>query len=100
MKLEEYRKGLQQDPEYLAVEKELKPLLDLADDVLKLRLERGWSQAELARRAGTQQSNISRIESGLGNPTVKFIQKLANTFDTEIAIRLQVPEISRPSFQE
>ncbi|MBU0510518.1 MAG: helix-turn-helix transcriptional regulator [Chloroflexi bacterium] len=96
MKLEEYRKGLQQDPEYLAVEKELKPLLNLADDVLELRLEREWSQSELARRAGTQQSNISRIESGLGNPTFKFIQKLANTFDAEIVIRLQVPEIARP----
>ena len=89
MKLEEYRQKLQQDLEYQAAKKELKPFLDLADDVLELRLEKGWSQSELARRAGTKQANISRIESGLANPTVKSLQKLAKAFGTELEIHLR-----------
>ena len=89
MKLEAYREKLQQNAEYIEAEKELKPLLDLADDVLALRLEKGWSQSDLARRAGTKQSNISRLESGLANPTFRFIQKVAKALGTEVEIRLK-----------
>jgi transcriptional regulator with XRE-family HTH domain len=32
--------------------------------LLPLRLEKGWSQAELARRSGINQGMISRIENG------------------------------------
>jgi transcriptional regulator with XRE-family HTH domain len=89
MKLRELRNELRQDPEYAAAERELKPLLDLADEILELRLERGWSQADLARHVGTRQANISRIENGLGNPTYKFLQKLAEAFDTELSIHIK-----------
>jgi transcriptional regulator with XRE-family HTH domain len=91
-KLEE---ELQQDPEYLEAEARLKPYLDLADEVIELRLERGWTQTELARRAGTQQANISRIENGLANPTVKLLHKLAEAFGTELRIRLCPPKRSQ-----
>ena len=33
--------------------------------VLRMRLYYGWSQAELARRAGASQATISRIERGV-----------------------------------
>ena len=89
MKLEEYRIQLKGDADYRAAARELKPILDLADEILRLRLERGWSQSELARRVGTKQANISRIEAGLGNPTFKFIQKVARALDTELAIRFE-----------
>ncbi len=38
MKLTQYREQLQHDPDYLAAEEELRPLLDLADAVIALRL--------------------------------------------------------------
>lgn len=34
------------------------------DVVRRLRLERGWTQADLARETGIAQSTLSRIESG------------------------------------
>jgi transcriptional regulator with XRE-family HTH domain len=78
-----------QDPEYRAVERELRPILDLADDVFHLRMERGWTQAELARLVGTKQANISRLENGEANPTFKFLQKLSKAFDTDLTVRLR-----------
>ena len=89
MRLEEFRRKLKQDPGYEAAEEELKPLLDLADDILSLRLEKGWSQSELAKRADTKQANISRLESGLANPTYQFLQKVARALGTEVDIRLK-----------
>jgi len=85
---EEYLAKRRQDPEYRKVEKRLKPILDLADNVLRLRMERGWTQGELAKRVGTKQSNISRLENGLANPTFKFLQKLGEVFGVELVVCL------------
>ena len=89
MKLEEYRKQLARDPEYLAAQAELRSLPELADTVLSQRLSRDWSQAELAERVGTRQANISRLESGLSNPSIKFLQRLAEALDAKLIIHLE-----------
>lgn len=86
MRYDEYKKGLEQDVEYLAAKNELKPMLDLADNILRLRIKKGWSQEELAERAGTRQANISKLESSQGNPTYKLLKKLADAFGEELQI--------------
>ncbi len=91
MNYKDYFKKLEENPEYQEAEQKFKLILDLADDILRLRMEKGWSQAELAERAGTKQANISRLESGLSNPSVNFLQKVAKALDTEISIRFQEP---------
>jgi transcriptional regulator with XRE-family HTH domain len=89
MNLSEYQQELMQDPEYAETERRLRPLLDVGDAVLLLRLEKGWSQTELARRAGTRQASISHLESALGNPGVSFLQKVAEALDVELVISLR-----------
>ncbi len=43
-----------------------------------LREAKGWSQAELARRAGVTQAYIAQLETGVRtNPTLKVAQRLA-----------------------
>ncbi len=83
---------LAQDPEYLAAERALRPDLNLANDVVALRVQAGWSQAELAARVGTNQANISRLESALANPTVKFIKKVAAALGAELDVHLRKSE--------
>lgn len=41
------------------------------------RTARGLSQSDLAAITGIQQSEISRIERGLGNPTTETLSRLA-----------------------
>jgi len=53
--------------------------------VIRARIKKGWSQAELAEKVGTKQANISRIESAMANPTLNLIQKLCQALDFEIA---------------
>lgn len=97
MRLAEYREHLQHDPDYLAAEEELRPLLDLADMVLAQRLARGWSQSDLAERVGTKQANISRLESGLANPSVKFLHKLASALGETLTIQLHPTSTLSPA---
>ena len=91
MNYKDYFKKLEENQEYQEAEQKFKLILDLADEILRLRIEKGWSQAELAERAGTKQANISRLESGLSNPSINFLQKVAKALDAEISIRFQEP---------
>ena len=92
MNLKDYRQKLMQDPETEAAYQELRPKLELGRQVLDLRLERGWTQKELAKKAGTKQANISRLENALINPSIGMLQKVANALGVRLEIQL-VPEV-------
>jgi transcriptional regulator with XRE-family HTH domain len=54
----------------------------IGDVVKQLREARGWTQAELARRLGLDQSQVNRLESGKSrNPTQKTLEALARAFE-------------------
>jgi len=93
MDYKDYFKQFEQDPEYIDAEQELKLIFEIADQVLRLRLERGWSQTELAKHAETKQANISRLESGLSNPSIKFLQKLGRALDSEIKVKFEKTQV-------
>ncbi len=92
MKHRDYQKQLLHDPEYQIALEEAKPLIDLANKVIKNRVAKGWTQTELARRVGTKQANISLLESGLGNPTYSFLKKIAKAFGKQLQIGLSEEE--------
>jgi len=60
--------------------------LEIAYQILKLRKQKKMSQAELARRIRTRQSNIARIEAGQQNFTTETLQKIATAFNRELKI--------------
>ena len=74
-----------------AAYQKLRPKLELGRQILELRLERGWTQKELAKRAGTKQANISRLENALLNPSIEMLQKVANALGARLEFEL-VPE--------
>ena len=48
----------------------------LARDIVRDRERIGWSQAELARRAGIRVETLNRIETGKHTPSVASIEKI------------------------
>ena len=54
---------------------------DEPDTLTFLRLSKGMSQAQLAKRAKTTQSYIARIEKGTADPTSNMIQRLAEALE-------------------
>ena len=49
-----------------------------------LRAERGWTQADLAQRAGVSRQTINVIEAGKYDPSLPLAFRLAAIFDTRI----------------
>jgi len=66
----------------------------LAADVLALRLERGWTQVQLADRSGIAQADISRIERGLSNATEATLGRLADVLEAELHL---IPKRALPA---
>ena len=52
----------------------------LARDIVRDRERIGWSQAELARRAGIRVETLNRIETGKHTPSVATIEKIDAAF--------------------
>ena len=86
MKLSDYKNKLNLDKDFVEAKNELQLQFELGNAVLRARLEKGLSQTELANAIGTKQANISRIEAGLGNPTISLIQKLATFLELKVSI--------------
>jgi transcriptional regulator with XRE-family HTH domain len=60
----------------------------LAEQIHEMRLDRGWTQAELAQASGKVQETISQLENpDYGNYTLKTLQRLAEAFDVALIVR-------------
>jgi transcriptional regulator with XRE-family HTH domain len=94
--LADVRERLLRDPAVRQEYDELRPQFDVAVQALRLRLEAGMTQAQLAEKMGTKQSVISRFERGESSPSTRFLQRLARALGTELRVSLgrltSVPE--------
>ena len=53
-------------------------------NVRRLREERGWSQADLGEKAGTNRRTIQELELGNGNPGLRLLITLSGLFRVEL----------------
>lgn len=87
--LDDYLKqNLQEDPEFAKEYERLELPSMLARQVIKMRVDKGITQAELAKLVGTQQSSISRLESMTSLPSLTFLQRITAILDARIEIKL------------
>ena len=54
----------------------------LGSNLRRLRLDRGWSQEDLAHRAGLHRTYVSSVERAQRNISIDQIERLADAFDT------------------
>ena len=83
-----FKKNLLKDPTIRQSYEALGPEYAFIAMIIQHRLSKGLSQADLARKIGTKQSAISRLESGRANPTVSFLRDVAKALDEELKILL------------
>ena len=60
------------------------PLQRMASRIQKLRGAQGWSQVELAARAGISREYLARLETGRQDPRVSILAKIAKALKVKV----------------
>lgn len=79
----------EETPDLVRAEKELGSRLVVAGNVMRLRIQRGMTQQQLARELGVSQPRVAQIESAVANVQVDTLDRLAMVFGVEPARLLQ-----------
>ena len=66
------------DPAFVKAYAESEPEMNIICAIVDARNQQNLTQKELAERTGIAQTEISRIESGTRNPSLKILQRLAD----------------------
>lgn len=81
-----YLAELLKDPKAKKYYDECGRQLELAYKILQMRKKEKMSQKEFAKKIGTTQSNVARMEAGNQNFTLATLEKIAKVFDCELKI--------------
>ena len=65
------------NPEFKAEYDALEPEFSIMQAIIDARKESGMTQKELAEKTGITQADISRLEKGNANPSLRTLQRLA-----------------------
>lgn len=68
-------------------------LVPLGRVIARARAEKRLTQAEVARRAETHRSHVSRIERGHRDPRLDTLQRLADALETKLGTLLSCDEL-------
>lgn len=66
----------------------LAPRYAVISQLIAARIRRKMTQQDVAKKVGTKQSAIARLESGSVNPSLEFLQKVAQVMGCKLTVRL------------
>ena len=75
-----------QEPEFADAYEEVQAEMNIVRALVDARISRNLSQKELSEKTGINQTEISRLENGTRNPTVRLLQRLADGRDMVLDI--------------
>lgn len=81
-------KELLNDPKVKKEYDKLAPRYVVISELIAARINNGMTQKDVAEKVGTKQSAIARLESGSVNPSVEFLQKIAQVMGYKLNIHL------------
>ena len=74
------------NPEFVEAYEEIQPEMSVIRAMIDARLSRGMTQKELAEATGIAQGEISKLENGTRNPSIKLLQRLAEGLDMTLSV--------------
>ncbi len=89
----EYLDEQLKNPEFRAEYDALEGEFALIRQLIDLRIKRGLSQRDLAKRAGMQQPSIARLETGQ-TASLRTLRRVADALDADVKVTL-VPRRAR-----
>lgn len=87
-KMSEVKKDLLQEEEFHAAYIELEDEFALAAQLIDARKKAHLTQDEVAKRMGTTQSVVARLESGHPLPSLRSLKRYAQAVNGKVQIRV------------
>lgn len=87
--MSEFQELLQEQLEDAEFKKEwnnIQPEMDVIRAMMDARIAQNLTQKELAARTGINQADISKLENGTKNPSLKLLKKLASGLGMQLKI--------------
>ena len=88
-RISEMHKRWMKEPKYRKAYHALEDEFAIARAVIAARKRAGLTQAELARRMGTTQPAVTRMESGRVQPSLRTLQRLAKATGSRLLIKFE-----------
>ena len=60
--------------------------MDIIRAMVDVRISQNLTQKELAERTGINQADISKLENGTRNPSLKLLKRLADGMDMNLSL--------------
>ena len=89
--LRDYINEQLKDPEFKKEWDNLEPEMEVVRAMIKARTAQNLTQKDLAEKTGINQANISKLENGNMNPSLKLLKRLADG----LGMNLRVPKNSK-----
>lgn len=87
MDFETHKKQLMQYPAFKKAYEESELEYQIARALIKARIEKGLTQAQLAKKLHTRQSVISRVENAKTVPSLSFLKRLADVLNVPLKVQ-------------
>lgn len=85
-RFDDFLKEQLKDPEIKKEYDALEPEFAIIKAIIDARLESGLTQKELSERTGIAQSDISKLENGNANPSIRTLKRLADAMGKTLKI--------------
>lgn len=86
MKFDDYLQEQLKNPEFKKEWDDIQPEMDVIRAIVDARISQNITQKELAERTGINQADISKLENGTRNPSLKMLKKLAYGMGMQLKI--------------
>ena len=80
------------DPDVQQDYQDLAPRFSVVRQLISLREQHGWTQRELADRAGMKQPQLARLETGQVEPKLDTLQRLAEAMGCRVRVSFEPAE--------
>ena len=95
MNLKDYKKLKMQDPAFAQAYEEIQPEMNVIRAMIEARTSQNLTQKQLAEKTGIAQTEISRLENGTRNPSIKLLQRLAEGMGMVLEVQFRPKEAAR-----
>ena len=86
MRVDDYLQEQLKDPEFNKEWDDIQPEMDVIRAMIDARIEQNLTQKDLAARTGIDLADISKLENGTRNPSLKLLKKLASGLGMRLKI--------------